>query len=512
MTYHRLSSRFTAPGSRRQNGIVTTFTGVLILVLLTLMMFFAMRVGVFDQRNSSNDLRQKLAFHTAESGIQHAKEFFRANSIIAASATENILPDGTDGWLSTAFGAARWQKCSEAGLDLAASGTHPCFGEAAVAGRFGKTVAEQRSDLYYYSYAGSTSVPVDTDAQIPGSTETVTVQALLCLLIIDFDSATPVQGCSTNTTDETAADFVDGSHYMISLLARGKGDCDGADCKSEALVREQMSNFGAVAGGQAPSVPLTTKSSFPPSGSAEIVPNPNSGGVGVPVSVWMNANPACSADGSVIDPSSGSWATCEAHEWYGVDALPADYTCPGNCSCAQSESISYTKATNDVLGIDLVDDPVFPCDLFSFYFGVPKTSYEIVKGYSQVLSDCSTLGPNSTGIYWISGPECRINSNTTVGSPQAPITLISAATSTELRGGAKIYGIVYLSDAEDPAATLYSNGTNTVYGQVIVDATLGSYTGTFQVVYNENAVSRAAGLGGLGTVIGGWADFHPSWE
>jgi Tfp pilus assembly protein PilX len=73
------------PGARLQRGIVTTFSGVLILFLLTIMMFFAVRVGVFDQRNSSNDMRQKLAFHTAESGIHHAKEFFRANSIIASS-------------------------------------------------------------------------------------------------------------------------------------------------------------------------------------------------------------------------------------------------------------------------------------------------------------------------------------------------------------------------------------------------------------------------------------------
>jgi len=51
-----------------------------------------------------------------------------------------------------------------------------------------------------------------------------------------------------------------------------------------------------------------------------------------------------------------------------------------------------------------------------------------------------------------------------------------------------------------------------VYGQVILDATLDSYTGTFQVVYNENAIALGSGLGGLGTVLGGWADFHPNWQ
>ena len=493
-----------AVGSKHQQGIVTTFTGVLILVLLTLMMFFAVRVGVFDQRNSSNDMRQKLAFHVAESGIHHAKEFFRANSIIAASPVENILPNGTDGWLSPVGG--RWLKCSDAGLDLATgSGTHPCFGEP---------VPARRSSLYYYSFGGSTFVPIDTDAKIPGANETVGVQALLCLLNIDFDAVTPVQGCSTNTTDDSVAGYVDGSYYMITLLARGRGDCVGTDCKSEALISEQVSNFGAVAGGQAPSVPLTTKSTFPPSGSAEVVPNPNSGGVGVPVSVWMNANTSC-PNGSVVDPSSGSWATCEKQEWYGVDALPANYSCPGSsgsCSCTKEESLSYTRAGTNILGIDLVSDPNFPCDLFSFYFGVPKTSYELVKSYAKVLSDCDTLGPDSTGIYWITGPECRINSNTTVGSPHAPVLLISAAALTKLNGGANIYGVFYISDAEVPGAELEVNGTNTVYGQVIVDGGLGKYTGTFQVVYNENTVGRASGGGGLGTLIGGWADFHPSWQ
>jgi len=500
------SFRLNLPTTNQQQGFITTFTGVLILLMLTLMIFFAMRVGVFDQRSSANDMRQKLAFHAAESGIHHAKEFFRANSVIAASPVENLLPNGTDGWLSGVTGTTRWLPCSGAGLadltDATASGTHPCFGE---------TDPALRTQLYFYSHNGSMAVPLNTNDVIPGTSESVEVQALLCLLDVDFDADPPVQGCSTNIADPSAAGFVNGSHFVITLLARGRADCIGTACNAEALVREQVSNFGAVAGGQAPSVPLTTKSTFPPSGSAEIVPNPNSGGVGVPVSAWMNANPNCPT-GSVVDPSSGSWATCEMQEWYGEDALPDDYTCNGNCSCSKDESISYTHGNDDILGIDLVADPNFPCDLFDFYFGVPKTSYEIVKSYAKILSNCDSLGPNSTGIYWISGSECRINSNTQVGSPQTPVLLVSAATETRFNGGATFYGILYISDTEKPNAALDVNGNNTIYGQVIVDATLSSYTGTFQVVYNETAVGRAAGGGGLGTVIGGWSDFHPGWE
>ena len=174
--------------------------------------------------------------------------------------------------------------------------------------------------------------------------------------------------------------------------------------------------------------------------------------------------------------------------------------------------MSYTHGTQDVLGIDLVADANFPCDLFDFYFGVPKSNYETIKGLAKVLSNCDSLGPNSAGIYWISGNTCTINANTQVGSPFAPVLIVSAATTTTLNGGATIYGIMYISDAENSAAELDVKGNNTVYGQVIVDAALASYTGTFQVVYNETAVGRAAGGGGLGTLIGGWSDFHPAWE
>ena len=59
---------------------------------------------------------------------------------------------------------------------------------------------------------------------------------------------------------------------------------------------------------------------------------------------------------------------------------------------------------------------------------------------------------------------------------------------------------------------LQSNGNNTVYGSAIVDGEIGSYTGTFQVVWNENIAEKGGAAGGLGSVLGGWADFHRDWE
>ncbi|MDT8319689.1 MAG: hypothetical protein RQ826_04110 [Xanthomonadales bacterium] len=484
----------------QQRGVVTTFTGILILVLLTLMMFFAIRVGVFEQRVSSSEARQKLAFHAAESGIQNAKEYFKANAVPLASSIPAMLGDGTDGWRTDGSANKRWERCSDAGLDLTGSGTHPCFAEPNVALR-------ESGNLYYWSYNGSLNLPVQADGLLPDGTQDVTVQALLCLINV---GVTP-QDCNPDPVGDVA--FVDGSRYLVTVLARGQADCGTAGCGAEAVIREQVANFGGAAGGQAPAVPLTTKNMFPPSGAAEIVANPNGGGVGVPISVWMNGNSSCTVDGSTINPSQGSWATCEAHEWYELEQIPDGVACPGSCSCAFQESLSYTHGSDDILGIDLVQDTDFPCDLFQFYFGAPRTNFEQVKGFAKVLTDCDGLGPHSSGIYWISGSKCDVGSNVVIGSPDAPVLLISAATVTRMAGGATIFGVLYVSDVEDITATFESQGNNIVYGQVILDAQFGTYNGTFQVIYNQNLITRVAGTGGLGNVLGGWSDFHPdAWD
>ena len=271
-----------------QSGVVTTFTGVMILVLLTLMMFFAIRVGIFEQRVSANEMRQKEAFHAAEAGINYAKEFIRANGKYVASSVLDLGANLEDGWLA-GTSDQRWQRCSEWAAAnsknlLTDKGSHPCFGES---------IPAQRANSYYYSFNG-TELPVNTTDDITGDTEQVAVEALLCVLDVVSDADVPVQGCVTDPA--SALGIGDGTYFMVTLLARGEADCDNDGvCTAEALVSEQVSNFGAAAGGNTPNVPLTTKNSFPPSGTAEVVANPNAGGVGVPVTVWMNKNSQCGA-------------------------------------------------------------------------------------------------------------------------------------------------------------------------------------------------------------------------
>ena len=114
----------------KQSGGLTIFTAIFVLILMTLMLFYASKVGVFEQRVSSNDARQKLAFQTAEAGIDYAMEYLLAANMRILSRSDEAMPDGqnTDpvtfrpGWFSDAN--TLWAECpGDPGND------HPCGGE-----------------------------------------------------------------------------------------------------------------------------------------------------------------------------------------------------------------------------------------------------------------------------------------------------------------------------------------------------------------------------------------------
>jgi hypothetical protein len=335
------------------------------------------------------------------------------------------------------------------------------------------------------------------------------VSAVLC----QVDFANPVGGCmaAPAATDNTLL-----SSFLITVLAYGYADCtdptDTATCQVSATIAQPLTNYSIARG--SPAVPLTARTTFPPTGTVEVVPNPNAGGVGVPVSVWANANESCSS--GVATLGSGDWATCEYHEWYETDEIPEDMMCTQpSCSCSKSEAISYTVGTDDLMGIDMLEDPNFPCDLFEFFFGVPASDYQVVKSAARVVADCDSLDSESHGIYWVSGPQCRLDGTNVIGSPQLPVMLISAASNTTFTGTNNIFGVVFITDVEDPDATWDASGTNIVYGSVIIDAELDSFVGTFKDIYNADVSMLAAGSNGIGTLSGGWRDFGLpvlSWE
>ena len=515
MTAHYRNKGWGAVTGRpgRQKGAVTMFSAVLILILLTEMLIYAVQVGVFEQRKSGNEMRQKQAFHAAETGIQHAHAYMLANSL-------DLTFSGTDGWLDddyvSAGGSGRWVYCAD--VDYAAYGkTHPCYGEPLDS----DSAVNLRDSSYFYSLAGDVNpsdIPILVDEILPEATDTVAVQAVMCLLDIDrTPDVIPVRGC----LDKDDGNF-NPIYFVITLLSRGQAECDAdSDCAAEALVAQKLGSFGPLSGAGGPGVPLTSRSTFPPGGTAEIVPNPNGGGTGVPISSWLNANDSgglCTG-GVPIDGSGGSWTTCERHEWYGVSAMPDEnspngkYTCPtANCSCSAAER---RLSEPDVNGIDIVIDTNFPCDLFKYTFQVERADYLEVKNGSgvQVITDCDALGPDSRGTIWVDGSvgTCDL-SGKSIGLPDFPVFIVSAATLTRMVGNTKIYGVLLITDVEGNAAAIHSAGTNTVYGAVLVEGEIAHFQGTFQIVYNSELIERATKTGALGKIYGGWTDFHEDWR
>jgi hypothetical protein len=519
----RISSRLTGlPG--KQHGAMTMFSAVLILILLTELVLYATQVGVFEQRKSANDLRQKQAFHAAEAGLQNAREFFLAN-------VQRLSYPGEGGWLNA--DSLRWSVCSN---DDLGNPNHPCSGEAypddgsALSGNI-------RTNTYYYLFedglnpqVDDTLLPIDTGAdqdlldQLAPLGQRVEVQALLCVLdinrAIDPAEGPVIEGCLQ------AAEIPDGDHiyFMLTLLGKGQAGCaapgDPTSCEAEALVGGRLGSFGPAAGNGGPDVPLTARSSFPPGGNPELVPNPNGGGPGVPISAWINGNPSDSACPGAEDPYEGvgSWSSCERHEWYGVDTLPEDYLCPGTCACEASERrLTYQQGDEQIVGIDIVVDDNFPCDLFKGTFGIEKTvaEFNALKASIGVeIDDCGILDETSAGVYWFTGDRCTITGGTTVGSPDFPVFLVSAATNeTRLAGGVNFFGLIFMTDLFAADAEFVAVGTNTVYGAIVADIQEAiDYGGDFELVYIDSIINLASQSGGIGNVTGGWTDANPVWR
>jgi len=479
-------------GPTGQRGALTIFSAALILILMTIVLVYATKVSMYETRVSGNEVRQKEAFHVAEAVIEQGMMYMMSNTNVILSSRADVFPDGNgtftkDGWFSA--GNERWVACpADPGL------THPCGGE--VPAKVGS---------YYYDTDGDTStietLPFDLTGMPVGTT--ARMSALMCFVDLNDTSANCGGPGSTVEAEANAA-------LAITLMGYGYSDCEDINtlstCIGRATIARPLGTDRKLGG--TPSVPLVAKSKVPLNGTFEVVGNPNGGGVGVPLTTWM--------DGTEDLLSGGTWQTCEMEEWYHVADQPEGVACTdNNCMCGPGGNdtdyfLSWRAQGGDThIGIDIIQDLNFPDDLFDTYFNVPRSQYEIIKSGAKTYPDCSTLGPGSSGLIWITGSTCDINGGTTVGSALAPVILVSEA-STSINGGAVIFGVVYIFDGYPEGsngAELKSTGGATVYGSVIVDSPIDKLQGTFQVVYNSGVLATATGYAGVGAMNGGWRDF-----
>jgi hypothetical protein len=463
-------------GPGRQQGVTTLMTGMLVLLLMTIMTFFAVNVGLFEQRTSSNEYRAKQAFKSSEAGLNTLIEYAKANQ------SAMVLETGT-GWF--AAGATRWVGCG-------ASTAPPCSLMAPAMAGFGGPV-------YKYEFGGSNFLPAVMNLQQGGDFD---VMALLCILDEDAETCVPRTGNSTKK-------------LALQLIATGQSD-DGLGDATTSIVVAPIRLINAAV-----DAPIVVANTFAGSGRFTLVANPNGGGPGVPLSVWSDADVTLS--------SNSNARSCHFEQYYqGGTPTEVALTDGGttticlDCECPTNEDLLLTGNVAD--GFDILDNdndqgPVpdttnFPDDVFEYVFGVPSSKWKKVRNkFPEKLADCSTIDTTSAGKYWIDG-NCNVGD---AGSAANPVLLVVAgqegvADSAQLRINANsvIYGLVVVTNASsggDPSVAL--NGSAKVFGAIVSDTDLDLGNGTIHIVYNKEVLSNLDNddNNAWGAFPGTWLDF-----
>jgi hypothetical protein len=270
------------------------------------------------------------------------------------------------------------------------------------------------------------------------------------------------------------------------------------DGSASAVVKQGV-YFYSSNGGAANAPPMMGTGNIPLNGNFTVVANPNSGGKGVPVSVWSKTS---------IDVPSGTAATCQLGE----------YLLAGN-NCTGAAVISSSAGK----GADIVNnDPLFPTDVFQYVFGVPTLSYGTVKAQARIVADCSNL-VGLTGTVWVTN-DCTIPSNTVVGSADAPLQLIVESGDFTMNANSTFYGLLfafgppalpYVSTAPLDAGDITANGGAKFYGSMISNdtVTMGvTINGTFDMVYLKDVMDKISNPANtqfktMARIPGSWADF-----
>lgn len=511
---HKIPS-FAAP----QRGVSTLVITLLLLVILSLVVLFSTSVGFFEQRTATNENRARIAEQAAETGISMAGEYIKASrSLIISNQTDVV---GTaDGWLAAA-GEAGWVTCNGISNTAVIAGRpHPCRSEADLT---------RRNQLWFYSTAGggSTFMPYGAVGDVGGAAafpSTVNVQAVLCR--IDSSLSTPVCVKNPSIGNRVAITFI--SHATLT------GE------NSQAVIKETWSSYAD--GSPTAAVPIIGSGLVKGLGNAQIVTSPNAGGYGVPASIWSPNDVGIGSGAGGVCPGGGgvgSVSTCQLGEFL-KDTPEAELkttciTSNNACGCPAVSSSEFnflsghsgaTKREGlDVLDVDsndgtLPDVTYFPgvnCagtnfsdigdntddSLFEFVFGGSNIVNEGAKNTNTncsgsstncavahlidtlgatVLADCSTLGPSSSGLYYIQSA-CDLPNQ--VGSPTSPAIVVIEEFAKV--NNTDFFGMLFVR-SNDQSAEFKGVGNSHIIGSLVVEGEI-DIAGTIDIIYDNTGVS-----------------------
>ncbi|MEG3191413.1 hypothetical protein [Lysobacter sp. D1-1-M9] len=536
------TSARTATGS-------TLLVVMVLLLLATLFVVFALNVGSFEQRTSGNDLRAKLAQETAESGIALGVEYLNANRTLFATNDT-------------------WRECGASETDF------PC----------GAVPATRRATMFTYMAEGSGGaaladrlLPLQAelaDSSVGGFGATRQVGAVLCRVReIPATGATPAGTECTDSLDDASTTWV------ATLVSKGSLTGEG----SSATVSQTIGAYNIFAAGVG-TPPLVASGSVDVGGGMQVVTSPDAAGSGVPTSIWSRLDVG----------ANGTPNTCYFDNFIrqgGSNSGPPGYfdgiaVCD-TCKCPTDNSLSFGKGADFCEGMDIVDiesDPLnvagcpttananirreeFPEDLFAFLFGQsawtdvnrggiaegdacttaaldchfgeeriiladckyphPTTGAEVTASLPADTcyllnirnkihigdgvddqAQCDALGADSEGVIWVheeaigdlpgfAGGCDRIRGLNQFGSPSKPVALVYDGSLTQVNG-LVMYGLAFLREPNssttlDPAtggsAVLGVNGNMTIYGAAVVQGKVQSGGGgSAAIVYNKDVL------------------------
>jgi len=360
---------------QRQSGTVLIVV-IMLLLLASVLTFFTLNVGVFEQRTSGNDLKAKIVSEVADAGLSQGAEYIHQHY--------STLTDTTGTY---------WRHC------LATETTFPC----------GSVPDARRATMYVwkgggYDFDGSGSSTGWENRMLPiantltGAATNVAgnsfgvqygVGAVLCRVAFKAAPSSPTVCANIGAANASPTS-------VVTLVSVASIPGEGA----RATVTQSIGTYNLL-NNIVGSPPILASGNVDVTGGLQVVTNPNAGGTGVPVSVWTRkainktgTSNTCYYNEFLHSSSGGTNGTVynDTSGPGGTNASP-NYPLCDNCSCNGADSLSYDNSGNSAQnGIDILQNSglngnynnalqngyanydvkpsEFPCDLFQQVFGV----------------------------------------------------------------------------------------------------------------------------------------------
>ncbi|KGQ18735.1 hypothetical protein LF41_268 [Lysobacter dokdonensis DS-58] len=326
-----------------QSGTVL-LVALVLLLLAGLLTLFALRVGVFEQRSTGNDVRSKVAGEVAEAGLAQGFEFlFRQHPDMLTNAalwercgaTDDSFPCGAvpnttfddDGDPDTAEVSRRGSM-----FRLRADNTH--------------TIANIDNALAQHMLRLPTSSKITAMAN--GQGVAYGVAPVVCFARQPAGVAEGIPCGNVGATSVSVATFVS--------VARLPGE------NTSSTLVQTVGQYPKLGDEIVRTPPIMASGAVDVTGNLQVVTNPNAGGVGVPVSVWSRLD---------ID-KHGTPNTCYADEFFRYTQgshVPSIYQNTIRCDDCKCDAngapatLSYDASGNDRCnggftdceGIDVLD-------------------------------------------------------------------------------------------------------------------------------------------------------------